>query len=319
MFCNNCGKQLPDGIAFCPQCGAPQANQGGAYNCQPAPSVGFGKAIQLFFSRYTEFSGRSRRSEYWWAYLATGLISLLLALIIPSLTWIWSLATLIPGYAIFIRRLHDIGKSGWFILIGLIPLVGPILMLVWLCTDSAPDNEWGPNPKMIRVEQPAAYAPAPAVAAPPALNEPAAPPTPPVPSYSEPMFTQPQFTTPNPQNAYQPPVPEAPSGIILDVLSGPMAGKRYSLGPGKSAVIGRTPGKCDIALPAYNSVSGAHCQITCYADCVTIQDLGSTNGSFVNDSRLPPHTPITVTKTVTLHLANANCAIRIDMSRLRVS
>ena len=64
--------------------------------------------------------------------------------------WVsWSLATLVPQIAITIRRLHDIGKSGWYYLIGLIPLVGGIILLVWMCQDSTEDNQWGPNPKNI--------------------------------------------------------------------------------------------------------------------------------------------------------------------------
>ena len=56
-------------------------------------------------------------------------------------------AEVIPGLSICVRRLHDIGKSGWYYLIGLIPLVGGIIMIVWFCQDSAPANQWGPNPK----------------------------------------------------------------------------------------------------------------------------------------------------------------------------
>ena len=107
------------------------------------------EATKLFFTRYVDFNGRSRRSEYWWAYLAVVIISAVLTAVLGELAYIWSLATLVPQIAITIRRLHDIGKSGWFYLIGLIPLAGPILLLVWMCKDSTEDNEWGPNPKDI--------------------------------------------------------------------------------------------------------------------------------------------------------------------------
>ena len=60
----------------------------------------------------------------------------------------YSLAALIPAWAVFTRRMHDIGKSGWWWLIGLIPLVGAIVLLVFACKDSEPgDNAYGPNPK----------------------------------------------------------------------------------------------------------------------------------------------------------------------------
>ena len=112
------------------------------------PSVTFFEALKLFFIRYADFNGRSRRSEYWWAYLGTVIISAVLTAVLGELAYVWSLATLVPQIAITIRRLHDIGKSGWCYLIGLIPLAGPIILLVWMCKDSTEDNQWGPNPKL---------------------------------------------------------------------------------------------------------------------------------------------------------------------------
>ena len=149
MFCKNCGKQLPDGTAYCTQCGAPQnqAKQGYVYTGEPKASVGIVEATKLYFTRYAEFSGRSRRSEYWWATLSIGLIGSVVSVILGDLSWIWTLVTLIPGLAICIRRLHDIGKSGWWYLVFCIPLIGQILLLIWFCKDSTEDNEWGPNPK----------------------------------------------------------------------------------------------------------------------------------------------------------------------------
>ena len=65
-----------------------------------------------------------------------------------ALLMIYSLAVFIPSLAVTVRRLHDVGKSGWFYLIGLIPLVGPIILLVWFATDGQPGtNQWGVNPK----------------------------------------------------------------------------------------------------------------------------------------------------------------------------
>ena len=107
------------------------------------------EATKLFFTRYVDFNGRSRRSEYWWAYLAIAIISAVLTAVLGELAYIWTLATLIPNIAITVRRLHDIGKSGWWYLICLIPLVGAIILLVFMCLDSTEDNQWGPNPKNI--------------------------------------------------------------------------------------------------------------------------------------------------------------------------
>ena len=105
------------------------------------------EATKLFFTRYADFNGRSRRSEYWWASLAIGIIGSIVTALLGDFAFLWSLAILVPGLAICVRRLHDIGKSGWWYLISLIPLVGLIIMLVWCCQDSTEDNQWGPNPK----------------------------------------------------------------------------------------------------------------------------------------------------------------------------
>lgn len=116
----------------------------------PKRSVGFLEAVALFFSRYADFKGRSRRSEYWWVMLFNVIVSVVLVLLPDSLAFLsslWSLAILIPSLAICIRRLHDVGKSGWWYLFILIPLVGGIILLVQFCKDSTEDNQWGPNPK----------------------------------------------------------------------------------------------------------------------------------------------------------------------------
>ena len=107
--------------------------------------VEFIEACKMFWKRYAEFEGRSRRSEYWWAYLMTFLLGC-----IPGLNYISGLACLIPSLAIGARRLHDIGKSGWNLLIGLIPLVGWIILIIWFCQDGqVGPNEYGEDPKYI--------------------------------------------------------------------------------------------------------------------------------------------------------------------------
>ena len=110
--------------------------------------VGFGEAVKLFFTNYVNFSARSTRSEYWWVFLFNFLIGLALSAIniatgLAFISTLWSLATLLPGLGLSIRRLHDIGKSGWWILINLIPIVGWIIFLVFTLTASAPANQWG--------------------------------------------------------------------------------------------------------------------------------------------------------------------------------
>jgi uncharacterized membrane protein YhaH (DUF805 family) len=113
----------------------------------------FQEAIKSCLSKYVEFSGRAPRSEFWFWYLFQVLVAIA-ALIVDGVLGTGGLLYMgavfglfLPGLAVTVRRLHDIGKSGWFYLFILIPLVGPILLLVWFCQDSdGGDNQYGPNP-----------------------------------------------------------------------------------------------------------------------------------------------------------------------------
>jgi uncharacterized membrane protein YhaH (DUF805 family) len=110
--------------------------------------------------KYAVFSGRARRKEYWMFVLFNIIIILVLALIdyltgtfspragVGLLGGLYSLAVLIPSIAVTVRRLHDTGRTGWWILIGLIPVIGNIVLLIFMVLDSEPGaNEYGPNPK----------------------------------------------------------------------------------------------------------------------------------------------------------------------------
>lgn len=115
--------------------------------------VGMVEAFKLFFTNYINFEGRSNRGEYWWAFLAVILVSLVLGVVdgiltagggMPILGMIFSLATLVPGIAIGVRRLHDIDKSGWWMLIGLVPLVGFIVLIYFFVQPPNPQaNRFG--------------------------------------------------------------------------------------------------------------------------------------------------------------------------------
>jgi uncharacterized membrane protein YhaH (DUF805 family) len=103
---------------------------------------------------YVGFQGRARRKEYWMFFLFNAIISIVLGILqsfgnlFIVLTIIYSLAVLLPSLAVTVRRLHDTGRSGWMILLGLIPLVGGIILLVFSCQDSHDQlNQYGPNPK----------------------------------------------------------------------------------------------------------------------------------------------------------------------------
>ena len=107
------------------------------------------------WKKYATFGGRSRRKEFWFFVLVNMVIGWLLGLIGGSLgiagtilMYGFSLAVLVPGIAVSIRRMHDIGKSGWWVCICLVPLIGSIWFIVLAAKDSqAGDNQWGPYPK----------------------------------------------------------------------------------------------------------------------------------------------------------------------------
>lgn len=122
----------------------------------------FQEAINSVFSNYANFSGRARRSEYWYFTLFNIIVSTVLSVLMRLtagsamfnlfriIEVVYSLAVIIPGLAVSWRRLHDTGRSGaWYLLI-LVPIVGAIVLLVWFCKDSQPGvNEYGPCPKDI--------------------------------------------------------------------------------------------------------------------------------------------------------------------------
>ena len=112
------------------------------------------------FKKYAVWTGRATRSEYWYFSLFTFLITIGLAVIDTVLGTVdettgqgvlgilWSLFIFLPTLAVFVRRLHDTGRSGWWFWIALIPLIGVIVLLVFMCIDSQSEaNQYGDNPK----------------------------------------------------------------------------------------------------------------------------------------------------------------------------
>ena len=109
---------------------------------------------KAILENYVNFKGRATRPEYWWFFLFQVLLSIvvnILSFAVPILGTILglaSLAILLPGLAVGVRRLHDIGKSGWFLLVALIPLIGTIWLIVLLATEGQSGaNEYGPDPR----------------------------------------------------------------------------------------------------------------------------------------------------------------------------
>jgi uncharacterized membrane protein YhaH (DUF805 family) len=112
------------------------------------------------FQEYATFSGRARRAEYWYfvlfyligifvtSFLDGMLGSFSMEAGIGLLSGIFILVHILPSIAVSVRRLHDIGRTGWWYLIIVIPLIGPLVLFIFSLLDSKEDNQYGPNPKL---------------------------------------------------------------------------------------------------------------------------------------------------------------------------
>ena len=135
---------------------------------------------ECFTKHYADFSGRARRSEYWGTALFNVIAQIVLSVVLVAVLVIWFSSTemnadvsvvrlslimikavrslynliwLLPGLAVAVRRLHDIGKSGLNVLWVFLPIIGWIMLLYWFCQDSQPgENKWGANPKFVNPE-----------------------------------------------------------------------------------------------------------------------------------------------------------------------
>ena len=133
--------------------------------------MNFTEAVASVYRNYVTFSGRARRAEYWWFFLFSVIASVVVAVIESSLGWgqgmmhggggggfeasydggplsvIWSLANFLPALAVAVRRLHDTERSGWWLLIGLIPLIGLIVLIVFFASKGTTGpNRFGDDP-----------------------------------------------------------------------------------------------------------------------------------------------------------------------------
>ncbi len=122
--------------------------------------MSFTQAVRSVLTQYVGFGGRARRSEYWWYALFSVLVGIVAVILDNALgtdfestgngliSLLLNLALFLPSLAVAVRRLHDTDRSGWWLLIALIPLVGAIVLLVFFCQDSTPgQNRFGPSPK----------------------------------------------------------------------------------------------------------------------------------------------------------------------------
>lgn len=121
----------------------------------PSPaigSMGFGEAVSACFSKYVQFSGRSRRAEYWYWFLFVLLLNFAFGVVVAmthiapeAIQGLLTLVLLLPGLGVFVRRLHDTDHSGWWWLLGLTG-IGIVVLLVWLCQEGTQGaNRFGPR------------------------------------------------------------------------------------------------------------------------------------------------------------------------------
>jgi uncharacterized membrane protein YhaH (DUF805 family) len=113
--------------------------------------MNFTQAIASAFSNYVNFSGRACRSEYWYWILFIVLAEIVTTIIdwaigVSVTTSLFGLATILPSLSVAVRRLHDLDRSGWWIFLSLIPIIGWIILLIWYCTKGTEGpNRFGPD------------------------------------------------------------------------------------------------------------------------------------------------------------------------------
>ncbi len=120
--------------------------------------VTFVEAVKMALQQnYCNFEGRSSRSEYWWFVLFNFILSAVISLVFSFsqtveliMSGVVSLALLLPGLGLAVRRLHDTGRSGWWLFLALIPIVGAVILLIWMIQPSQEHpNQYGPEPNVM--------------------------------------------------------------------------------------------------------------------------------------------------------------------------
>lgn len=263
------------------------------------------RMFNYFFKNYANFKGRASRKEYWLFYLAMALIPVVIYVlaaigmglgiepeIVLSCTMIalalFSLIIFIPALAVLCRRLHDSGRSGSYYFFSLIPVIGGILLFVWLIQDGDPcENRYGPDPKGRGV-------PARASAA------------------AQIPVQQPQvdYTTvlvDQPVRMNQPDYGQ----IRCICEKGIIAGACVS---GKRIVIGRDRNTCQLVFPENaKGVSRRHCAVYLEGDQVMVVDLGSRYGTYLtNGQNIPANTPFKLKCGDRFFVASGDTMIRVE-------
>lgn len=268
--------------------------------------MSLGQAVRSVFSKYVVFEGRARRSEYWmfalFNFLVYAGLSILAAVILgfgddgaeaavttlSGLYGMYSLAVFLPSLAVCVRRLHDTGKSGWIILIGLIPF-GGIVLLVWFATDSQPGtNAYGPNPK----ENPGFSGE--------------------IPPNGRAYIPDPYVPGTIPASK-----PLSVNQVMRPRVSVPDLRLKANIGQG-SLILGRNA-DCGLVFPAGTpGISGRHCAVTWDPNTseFIVKDLNSTYGTYLqNGRRLDPTQVYRLRQGTSIYLGGErNKEVRLEIA-----
>lgn len=271
------------------------------------------KEVKTVFRKYAVFDGRSKRSEYWYFWLFNLCLSIVVvsvcslffipdieegseagiiaAVIIWCIYCLYLLASLIPSLAVTCRRLHDTNRSGACIFINLIPVVGAIILLIWLWEQSTyGDNAYGPSPAdtddgVSRARE-SGYADNPVTAPMPA----------------------PAIPADRRQAVHEPSV-----RIKLLCNTGALAGQVFS--SGDTLRIGRSKSNCNVVFPAETKgISRIHCCLKLRHGQVMLMDMGSSCGTFLQDgTKLKPNEPVIVNDNTRFYLAGRETSFTVYM------
>lgn len=269
--------------------------------------------------KYATFKGRATRSEYWLFTLVNVIVVLGLAgmAIEAKIDWLinvaglYWLATIIPSFSVAVRRLHDTGRSGWFLLLSFIPIVGVYVFII-MTTDSGEDNEYGPNPKT---------APAMSTSASSAAAKPAAPQRSAVTSQVSSAASQPSSTA---SSSFRFAAQQSADNNIsshyieqIHLTGSDDAGEGYDfaiqredLDDGEGIIIGKSEEQAHLIIPS-RYVSRSHAQLWIEDDKLYISDLGSSNGTSVNGNVSSGGNPSQLKDGDELRFGNVVLAVRL--------
>lgn len=168
MQCEQCAIEYPQNVKFCRDCGArlsKPSRRKFVSRSRQSSSITLGKAVELGFRQYIHFHGRATRAEFWWWVLFVTAISVVAQGIDKVagthnetisngvFEGIWSLAAIVPTLALGARRLHDINRRGWWLLLWLVPFFGWVLLFIWsLQQGDKGMNEYGFDPRGTMLE-----------------------------------------------------------------------------------------------------------------------------------------------------------------------